>query len=378
MLVREAVSHRAGWSKDTFSTALASLLTERNMSLVELSRETGVEVSTIESILEGETDPIPGVIELVARAFRLAPQYFLAYRLAEVVDGLGRDAERANQLFLESLTEMERQSVDPSAFDNKGFPEAVRALLVSEEMGHDELAESMGLTQAELSRTLNRRHGTSAEVAEAAAQALGVPPEFFLAYRLALVRESLRERPDEIDGLLESLERGVELDPYESWPVREMPDPRQVALSELARSLIEIVAVEGPVLGARVYSLRLAAAGIRSESRDLRKLLNRASYVAMLGGAILGENERPERTQKYLILRLKETPEVRVRSRGDRRIPEIPLAEVRAVVETTPSYRRGGSVAGTQEEVLAAYQVFRPGLADLEHINRAINLRRGM
>ena len=56
-------------------------------------------------------------------------------------------------------------------------------------------------------------------------------------------------------------------------------------------------------------------------------------------------------------------------------VPEIPLAEVHAVVKETLAYRRGKDVLAIQEEVISAYAVRQPRLSDIEHINRAINLR---
>ena len=105
-------------------------------------------------------------------------------------------------------------------------------------------------------------------------------------------------------------------------------------------------------------------------------MLNRASYAAMRARAILGVNERPERSQKFLVLRVPGTPEVRVRARGDRQVPEIPLTEVRVVVKETLAYRRGDDVLAIQEEVLSAYAIRQPRLSDIEHINRAFNPRR--
>jgi transcriptional regulator with XRE-family HTH domain len=376
MPILEMASERDLRSKAVFSEALALLLAEQGKSLQDISRTTGYDVAYLASLLDGHQDPSPAVVELVARSLSVAPDHFLEYRLAAVILALRREPDRVNQLFLESLSSLERESLDVATFDNRPFVEAVRATLSSEEMTQGELAESIGLSQSELSLVLNGRRNPPADLPEAIAQALGVPPEFFLAYRLAIVHEWLRERPETIDGLMESLERTVELAPYEAWPARALPDPQRVPLVELARSLAEIITVEAPVIGARVYAVRLRAAGIETETRELRSVLNRASYALMQAGAIVGVNERLERTQKYLVLRPLGAPEVRVRTRGDRRVTEIPLSEVRAVVEATRAHRYGESVAAIQEEVLGLYDVSSPRLDDLEHINRALSQRR--
>lgn len=373
MLVREMSQGRAG-ACNPFPHALSALMRQKGMTSAEITQATGFSPSYVEALLEGDHDPSLGVIELIAEVFAVSPRHFLEYRVHLVTSALTRDPEEANALFLGSLSDLERENVDVSSFDDRPLAEAVRALLVEEEMTQVELAESIGLSQSELSRILNGRRAAPLEFIETVAQALGVRPEFFLEYRLAMLGEWLRMHRDRVSELLERLERGVELPPYESWEVRPLPDPRSVSLVELARSIIEIIRVEGPVLGVRAYALRLRASGIW-ETKELRSLLNRASYAAMRARAILGVNERPERSQKFLVLRVPGTPEVRARARGDRRVAEIPLGEVRAVVKETLSYRRGEDVLAIQEEVLSAYAVPRPRLNDIEHINRAINLR---
>lgn len=97
----------------------------------------------------------------------------------------------------------------------------------------------------------------------------------------------------------------------------------------------------------------------------------------MQAGALIGMDERSDRTQKYLVLRVPDSPEVCMRARGDRTIPEIPLAEVCAVVQSTQAHRVGDTVQNVQNEVLAAYGIAQPRLADIEHINQAINMKGG-
>lgn len=377
MLVREMAKEKAGWSRVSFAETLGELLREKKMGIRDLSRAAGLDGRDLESMFDGHKEPSRGAIELIAEALDVPPEHFLDYRLASVAQALAQDATRANELFLRSLSEIERQHVDASSFDDRRFAEAVRALLVQEEMTQGELAESIGLSQSELSLVLNGHRKLTLDLAETISQALGVAPEFFLAHRVALVGEWLRGLPDEVDALFRDVERGVHLAAYEAWAPTPLPDPRQVSLVELARSLIEIVKVEGPVLGARAYSLRLRAAGIRWETREVRSLLNRASHAAMRAGVVIGDNERQERTQKYLVLRVPGTPEVWMRARGVRSIPEIPLREVGAVVKATRAYQYGDSVAAIQEEVLNAYHQPQPRLADLEHINRAVSMRSG-
>ncbi len=361
-----------GWSRASFPESLSSLLAERGMSPRKLARKMRIAASSLHAAIDGRREPTRGVLELAARTLHVPPQYFLEYRLTTVIDALARDPARADALFLESLAELERRNVDVSGFGNRGFGEAVRALLADEELTQGELAESIGISPSELSQILNGKRRLHADVFVVVAQALGVDPEFFLGYGLALLGELLRDHPDEIDALLEELEPPLGLSPYETWPVRPMPDPRRVSLKDVARSLMEIIDVEGPVLGARVYRLRLRAAAIQAETRELRSLLNRASHAAIKSGSVIGENERPEPTQRKLVLRLRGTPAVRIRARGDRSVAEIPLAEMRAVIEAIKSRRLHESAAALQNEIFAVYEVGQPRPADIEHIDKAM------
>jgi transcriptional regulator with XRE-family HTH domain len=346
--------------------------------LASVARQIGVGPRYLNSLLEGEVEPSVDAIELISDALGVPPGYFMEYRLGKVVSALQWDPERVNSLFLLSMAAEERSQVREAVFDNRPLKDLVRSLLREEELTQAELADSIGVSASDFSLIINGRIEPPPDFAYAIAQAFGLPEEVLFAYRLDVVADWLRERTTEINELWTEITRGPSLAHYVAWEVRRLPDPRDVSLTDLARSLIEIVKVEGPVLGARVYGLRLSAARIDNETRELRSLLNRASHAATHARALMGVNEgRLERTQKYLVLRAPDQPEVLVRERGPRSIPEIPRAEVARVAESTLAYRLGRSVREIQNEVLAAYGVPEPRLFELEHINRAITVKGG-
>src|ERR1019366_1040761 len=109
------------------------LLAERGMSPQKLARTMRIEASSLHAAVDGRKEPTRGVLELAASTLDISPHHFLEYRLATVVDALARDPAYANALFLESLPELERPTVDVSGFRNQGFAESVRALLAEEE-----------------------------------------------------------------------------------------------------------------------------------------------------------------------------------------------------------------------------------------------------
>ncbi len=51
---------------------------------------------------------------------------------------------------------------------------------------------------------------------------------------------------------------------------------------------------------------------------------------------------------------------------------EIPIREIRAVVEMTRSFRLGEHIKAIQDELLAVYDVGKARMSDIEHINKAI------
>lgn len=367
----------SAWEQTPLFEALAAAMTELGVGLLQLSRATGFEPRYLRSVLEGEVLPSRGTIELLARGLGVEPERFLDYRLGVVSDRLHGDPGLADEVFLKTLTEIERASVDTSDWSDRPFAEAVRALLAEEELTQGDLAETMGISQSELSQTLHGRRRFDLDLYALFADSLGVRPEHFLSYRLALIAEWLGEHPADLDRLFGELDAAIELAPYDPWPIRTLSDPRDLPLTEVAKSLVEIVEVEGPILGARAYRLRLMAAGIDHETHELRRILNRASYAAIHSELLVGVNEREEQTQKFLVLRKSGTPMVRMRQRGDRSVSEIPAAEIRALVTAIRARHPRTSVEELHRELVALYEIVQPRSSDIEHINRAINIRSG-
>src|SRR5438034_4640166 len=100
------------------------------------------------------------------------------------------------------------------------------------------------MPDSEVSRLVNGRRQASPALLEAFAEELGVLPEHFLEYRLAVVAEWLEETPERVDELFESEPRVPELEPYEEWLARPLPHPLTAPQSELVRGLVEIVDAE--------------------------------------------------------------------------------------------------------------------------------------
>lgn len=354
------------------SDAIAQHAQQHGVGLAAIAHRARMSPTQLQLLADGETFPIEAeAIEAVARALRLVPSQLREYRLAIVLDSLTRNCERLDALFFETLSPIERNLVGDAKFSKEPLGPTVWRLLGEHELTQQELAEGVGLAQSSLSRAMNGHERPSIELLETIAQALDVAPEIFVEYRLRLIDEWLRDHPGRTDEFFDELNWDPALGEYHSWRARALPDPRDVEPRALLESLLEIVTAEGPVMGARVYELRLAAAGL-NESKELRSLLNRATAAASRAGLVVDENESGEQTQKYRILRLPHQAAVVPRVLGGRRLWQVPPHELETVIRGTAAWKRGLSVARIQTAVMATYGLSGVSMKDAEHLNRCI------
>jgi transcriptional regulator with XRE-family HTH domain len=190
------------WNFTAFPQAVSILLHERQITLGQLSRLADVSEEQLTFIVEGGEGAPLGVIELVATTLGVQPRDFLDYRIATLIESLARDPDRTNELFLESLSEIERRNIDPSAFDNRDLRAVVKSVLADEELTQGELAESLDMTRGELALVIGGKHPLDSETPAAIAAFCGVEPEHLLAYRLAILGDWLTTHPHETDSLL--------------------------------------------------------------------------------------------------------------------------------------------------------------------------------
>ncbi len=118
------------------------------------------------------------------------------------------------------------------------------------------------------------------------------------------------------------------VEPYREWSVIPLVDPRTVSLEKVARNLIAIVEVEGPVLASRAYRLYANAAGLQRVGSALRGVFSRAVSKAVRNGLLELERTDPKAPMLSAVLRLAGAPSVRPRTTGPRTFWEIPLSEI--------------------------------------------------
>lgn len=216
--------------------AVARQLEQQGMSLATFARRAQMPVARVQRLVDGSTlHHDPPAIEAVARELNLPVETLREYRLARVIESLVRHPARLHEMFLESLSPIERELIAGAAFNHDPFGTTVWGLLHEHELTQQELAEGVGMLQSQLSRIMNGHEPYSIELIETIAQALDSPPETFVEYRIGLINEWLGDHPERTDELFNELEGAPELEPYVVWHDRNLPNPKDVYIGNLTQ-----------------------------------------------------------------------------------------------------------------------------------------------
>ncbi|PYE51991.1 AAA domain-containing protein [Deinococcus yavapaiensis] len=165
---------------------------------------------------------------------------------------------------------------------------------------------------------------------------------------------------------------------YTHWTARTLPDPRSLdSLDPVIDALRDILAVEGPMPCRLAYATYARAAGVNL-GKTVQSLLNRAVAKAVRGGVFVQVDEWQRPGQIDKIVRLANTPPVRLRERGPRDFGDVPPSEVRAFMMEL--LRREPFLADANDEallfrrVLHAYGAQRLTLKARQVLERAVAL----
>ncbi len=120
-----------------------------------------------------------------------------------------------------------------------------------------------------------------------------------------------------------------------------LPDPSVTKPADLIPGLVEILSVEGPMSGQRLYRVLVKVSGRQRVGSQARAATNKAMARALRKEVIAERNEMGKAGYKERIFRKADTPAVVVRPRGDREFVEVPPSEVATVMtrleQRTPS-----------------------------------------
>ena len=152
----------------------------------------------------------------------------------------------------------------------------------------------------------------------------------------------------------------VDLEPYEAWSARPVPDPRTAGREAVGPVLLEIVHAEGPVLAERAYRLYVKASGGKALTSIARAPLSGAAYRLRQAGAIEFEGDGE-------VLRPAGVAPVRVRELGPRTLEEVPLREVAELMRRL----RAAGATDLARAVLDTYGLVRMTAKAEQYLARA-------
>jgi very-short-patch-repair endonuclease len=112
------------------------------------------------------------------------------------------------------------------------------------------------------------------------------------------------------------------------------PDPREASGANVRSALRRIIERDGPLTRASIYRLYVEGCPhLHRAGRAVRQSLNRVIGAMLRSGEIVQEDELGDRSAEKQVIRLAGTPKVRERPAGRRDLLEIPLSELRVVLD---------------------------------------------
>ncbi|WP_166789254.1 MULTISPECIES: AAA domain-containing protein [unclassified Cryobacterium] len=103
--------------------------------------------------------------------------------------------------------------------------------------------------------------------------------------------------------------------------------------SELLAGILEIVALEGPIVGHRLHEVYVKASGGQRVGRETSRILNSAISRAVATKQLVADNPLADSGMKPKTFRLPHQPEVRLRHVGPRSLEHIPPTELATLME---------------------------------------------
>jgi len=144
---------------------------------------------------------------------------------------------------------------------------------------------------------------------------------------------------------------GVPLAPYREFSGPAGRDPRYAMLSEVSEGMVQIAAVEGPMLAKRVCDVYLRGCNVKRMGREIRESMVAALGYAIKSGLLLSEDEAAMGSRLSLVVRVPECSPIKLRHKGPRTFEEIPPSERMALA--TDLARRYGFHPGSDEHLRA-------------------------
>ena len=167
------------------------------------------------------------------------------------------------------------------------------------------------------------------------------------------------------------------LDPYDQWEMTATGDPRSTPRPRIMEAMLEIIAAEGPMRASRAYALYNRASGGKKLTTIARAPLSSAVHWLAQERKVLLTRHEDIPWQDDDLVRLPDTPAVRVRELGPRTLEEVPLDEIAELMRRLRSARGISGENDLKRAVLSTYGLIRMTAKADEYLGLAYGLMAG-
>jgi dethiobiotin synthetase len=171
--------------------------------------------------------------------------------------------------------------------------------------------------------------------------------------------------------------RRVTLEPYVGWEPQPVGDPRSTPRSSIMQTMLDVVGVEGPITASRAYSLYNRASGGKKLTTVARAPLSSSIYWLAQERKVVLVRKEEIPWQDDDVVRMPDSPAVRVRELGPRALEEVPLDEIAELVRRLRSTRGIDGATDLKRAVLSTYGLVRLTTRADEYLGLALGLADG-
>jgi dethiobiotin synthetase len=169
----------------------------------------------------------------------------------------------------------------------------------------------------------------------------------------------------------------VRLESYTAWEARPVGDPRATPRASIMEAMLEIVGAEGPMTASRAYALYNRASGGRKLTSVARAPLSSSIYWLAQERKVVLVRKDEIPWQDDDVVRMPDSPAVRVRELGPRTLEEVPLDEIAELVRRLRAAGAANDGAEAKRAVLNAYGLVRLTSRADEYLGLALGLADG-
>jgi hypothetical protein len=142
-----------------------------------------------------------------------------------------------------------------------------------------------------------------------------------------------------------------------SWKTRPMEVPSEVNEWAVSAAIVDIVNTEGPLTGARLMRL-YGECVFPNSPRKLSKARMKRAAAGLISRGVIStrQSDNPDSLESWILFR-SNTPEVSLRTKGARKLSEIPVTEVLALTRERSPGARAPNPNRQLQIILEAYAI---------------------